>query len=489
MKKFLPAVLANLSAVLSEILLTSSAAWLITSAAPEPPLSTLSVGITLVRAAGISRAGLRYADRFLSHRVIFEMLDELREKLYRQAAEKLPLKSGILREGEFLRELTVTADTVKDFLPRVILPLATGFLTTVLMTGFLFGAIEKFAFVLPAIFFASIILSATFKFDEPDDSDYRSKISDFYSARDELKIYGTFPAVGRLNRAAEFFGKSQLDLNSRKIFFDTALKIFDFAGLSFILFKLCEKVGRIEFAVWIFVFLAIFEIYSAIPESVRLCKKIRSVNPDFTPEKKILPEEKSDCAVEFRDVNFGYIPENPIIKNFNLKIRRGEFLKIVGESGAGKTTLLYLMTKLFEPDKGIVLTQGKISAATFTNYIFSNSIRENFKIFVGETNEEKIREILKICLLENFDLDENIGEDGAKLSGGERGRLQIALALAKNPDIFVADEPTAGLDKKRAEILIRNLANDCTEKNRTFILITHDSTGTFSAKNFRTVKI
>ena len=108
MKKFLPAMLANLSAALSEILLMASAAWLIVSAALQPPLSALTVGITLVRTAGISRAALRYADRFFAHKTIFKFLDDLREKIFLQVAEKLPLKSGKIFEGELLHNLTVT---------------------------------------------------------------------------------------------------------------------------------------------------------------------------------------------------------------------------------------------------------------------------------------------------------------------------------------------------------------------------------------------
>ena len=99
LKKFLPALAANISAVLSEILLMASAAWLIASAALQPPLSALSVGITLVRTAGISRAVLRYFDRFLTHKIIFKFLDNLREKLFKSAAAKLPLKSGKSSEG------------------------------------------------------------------------------------------------------------------------------------------------------------------------------------------------------------------------------------------------------------------------------------------------------------------------------------------------------------------------------------------------------
>ncbi len=149
-------------------------------------------------------------------------------------------------------------------------------------------------------------------------------------------------------------------------------------------------------------------------------------------------------------------------------------MKITGESGAGKTTLLYLMTKIFQPTGGTVEVNGKIAAATSTNYIFSASIRENFEILHEKISEEKILSTLKLCQLENFDIDLPIGEDAAKLSGGERGRLQVALAMAGEPDILILDEPTAGLDKNLAAKLISAVVDDSRKKNRTLILITHD---------------
>ena len=178
-------------------------------------------------------------------------------------------------------------------------------------------------------------------------------------------------------------------------------------------------------------------------------------------------------AVEIKNLSFGY--DKNIFENFSLTIERGERLAIVGESGAGKTTLLYLLTKLFPPDEGTISLGGKISAATFTNYIFSASIRENFKMLHENISDEKIFSALKLCGLENFDIDAPIGEDGENLSGGERNRLLVALAVAKDAEILILDEPTASLDKIRAEKLIANLIDDAQKKNRTLIVITHDS--------------
>ncbi|MBQ7630991.1 MAG: thiol reductant ABC exporter subunit CydC, partial [Selenomonadaceae bacterium] len=187
-KKFLPAILSNLSATLAEILLMASSAWLIASAALHPPLSSLSIGITLVRAAGIFRAALRYADRFFSHKIIFKFLDELREKIFLDAASKLPLKSGRSSEGDLLHKLTVEADKAKDFLPRIVLPISTAALVTILLTFFLFQSIGMAALILPLNFFVVLILSIKFKSIDADDTAYREKILDFMDGRDELKI-------------------------------------------------------------------------------------------------------------------------------------------------------------------------------------------------------------------------------------------------------------------------------------------------------------
>ena len=484
MKKFLPAVLANLSAALSEILLMASSAWLIASAALQPPLSALSVGITLVRTAGISRAALRYADRFFAHKIIFKILDELREKIFLDAVSKLPLKDGRTREGELLRRLTVTADNAKDFLPRVVLPISTAALVTALLTFLLSQTIGLAALILPTNFLVVLILSTQIKFPPPDDSNYREKLLDFNDGRDELKIFGTIPAVNKLNRAAVNFGEENFQSTSREINFDTAIKIFNAAGTCALLYQISFHVDKIEFTVWALILISVTQLFGGkwSTDAVNNFKNFSYINEDTL--------RPAHYALRLNDVTFSYDDAQIIFKNFNLEVKRGEKLLITGESGAGKTTLLYLMTKLFTPDSGTVEVNGKIAAATSANYIFSESIRANFKIFHENISDEEILAALKICQLENFDINAPIGEDAANLSGGERGRLQIALTVAKNPDILILDEPTAGLNKNLAENLINVVVDNSTQNNRTLIIITHDAK-LFGAQleTFREIKL
>ena len=482
LKRFLPAILANVAAALSEILLMASSAWLIATAALHPPLSSLSIAITLVRTAGISRAALRYADRFISHKIIFKILDDLRGELYLRVAKILPMKSGRTHEGEFLHKLTVSADLLKDFLPRVVLPLSTAALLTILLTYFLQEPI------LPLIFIANIILAEQIDIKQADDSDYREKLLDFNDGRDELKIFGTEPAIKSLDKSAKSFGAENFRLISRQINFDTAFKVFNAAGFFFILLKVSAAVDTIGLTVWSLIFLTTLEIFAQIPSAIRTWKKIRRLKVEEIKRlkveeirrlrveeiKSLAPAQifKTDKAVEIKNLSFGYADEK-IFYDFNLTIERGEKIAIVGESGAGKTTLLYLLMKLFAPDSGSIAVGGKSSASTFTNYIFSASIRDNFKFLHENITDEEILAALNVVGLENFDINSPIGEDGVNLSGGERNRLQIALAIAKDAEILILDEPTAGIDKVRAEKLIESLIE--ATKNRTLIVINHDS--------------
>ena len=83
---------------------------------------------------------------------------------------------------------------------------------------------------------------------------------------------------------------------------------------------------------------------------------------------------------------------------------------------------------------------------------------------------------MRICQLDTLDLDRELGENGAKISGGERNRLQTALALAAKSDILILDEPTAGLDKSTATNLMNSILNEANLKGHTLILIAHDLT-------------
>jgi len=187
-----------------------------------------------------------------------------------------------------------------------------------------------------------------------------------------------------------------------------------------------------------------------------------------------------------------YVGGYPIkaLDNVSLKIKEGEFLSIVGPSGSGKSTLLAIMGCLDRPTKGKVYLFGKDISKLDDNqlsefrrkyigfifqqyYLFSylNAL-ENVQISLrisGNSNLEKAKE-----LLNKVGLGDRLYNYPNQLSGGQQQRVVIARALAKDPKLILADEPTANIDEKSANELLNILKKLNEEENRTIIIVTHD---------------
>lgn len=194
--------------------------------------------------------------------------------------------------------------------------------------------------------------------------------------------------------------------------------------------------------------------------------------------------------IRFKDVSFSYDDSHLILKNINLRINSGETIALVGPSGAGKTTLAYLIPRFFDPCDGKLELDGKdirsfsleslrnkIGMVTQDILLFNDSIKNN--ILYGDPNasENELNKSLEKSYLRDFVLnlpngvDTNIGEKGARISGGEKQRIAIARAILKNPPIMILDEATSSLDAE-SERLIQNAISELF-KDRTAIIIAH----------------
>lgn len=451
-------VAAALLALASSVILLTASAWLITKAAFKPPLSELAIGITAVRAAGIGRAVFRYIERLCVHSTALNSLNAIRLKLYRFAIENIPVKPGA-----FLHDLTVRADVQKDFLPRVVVPLLCLIVLNVIATAIIFQSIGLIALLLPIALFLTAIISKTVEETEINDGDYRQTLLDFNDGRDEIAIADSFDRVQSiLDKKAD-----ALSTNQNKIVnADSICALINAAALCVMLYELSARLDVIAFAVHLFLLLIVFENISTVPLAVRTWRKMH-----FVDDVKIknASAETTDKAIEIKNLSFDY-DGRTVLNDLSLTVNRADRIAIAGESGAGKTTLLFLLTGLLTPKKGTIAVGGSIAAATNSNYIFSGSIRENFLMLNPTVDEATMLDCLKLAQLEGFDLDGDIGLDGARLSGGQRCRLQTALALATRSDVLILDEPTAGLDRLMADRLIDALLT----LPQTLIVITHD---------------
>ena len=195
--------------------------------------------------------------------------------------------------------------------------------------------------------------------------------------------------------------------------------------------------------------------------------------------------------IEFHNINFDYNDENkPVLKNMNLIIAGGKMTSLVGHSGAGKTSILNLIPRFYDPKSGDIKIdnqsiyakrlsslRNEISLVSQETTLFDDSVLNNIKYANLDASEDEIRNAAKLSYCSEFietlpnKYDTLIGENGIRLSGGEKQRLSIARAILKKSKIILLDEATSSLDADTEE-KIQGALNYLT-KGRTTLVIAH----------------
>ncbi|MBU8871127.1 MAG: ATP-binding cassette domain-containing protein [Gemmatimonadales bacterium] len=194
--------------------------------------------------------------------------------------------------------------------------------------------------------------------------------------------------------------------------------------------------------------------------------------------------------VEFRNVDFSYLPGEPVLSDINLEVKPGEMVALVGSSGGGKSTLIDLIPRFYDPDAGQVMIDGNdltdlnlgslrstMGIVTQEVILFNDTVANNIAYGDLGVPSEKIIAAAKTANAHDFisrmplGYDTIIGDRGTKLSGGQRQRLSIARAILKDPTILLLDEATSALDTE-SELLVQE-AIDRLVQSRTTIVIAH----------------
>ncbi|MBL8993094.1 MAG: ATP-binding cassette domain-containing protein, partial [Spirochaetia bacterium] len=194
-------------------------------------------------------------------------------------------------------------------------------------------------------------------------------------------------------------------------------------------------------------------------------------------------------AVEFRKVGFTYPGANrPALVDFNLQVKPGQMIAVVGSSGSGKSTLLYLLPRLFLPNAGEIYFDGQAAAeiplsrlraamslVSQESLLFPGTIRENILYGKLDASDEAVREAARMADIHDFietrekGYETLVGERGLKLSGGQKQRLAIARAILRQPKILLLDEATSALDTE-SERAVQNALEGLVHRQSTFVV-------------------
>ena len=215
---------------------------------------------------------------------------------------------------------------------------------------------------------------------------------------------------------------------------------------------------------------------------------------DTTENKKIIliNPNKNQNLIDVNNISFKYANKNKVvIDNASLFVKKGQTVGIVGKTGAGKSTLMQILIGLLKPNSGNVFFedknisadlkgwQQKISYVSQSIFLFDETLKTNitFENDTTKINKENLEKAIEIAELKNKilslpkGLDENVGTDGIKLSGGEKQRIALARAIYKNKLIIFLDEFTSALDIDTENKIISNINNSF--KDKTLIIIAH----------------
>ena len=242
--------------------------------------------------------------------------------------------------------------------------------------------------------------------------------------------------------------------------------------LSFDMSYLGKMIAFMQYATQVIMsFLFLTMLFVLIPRTNVSAKRINEVL--VTKSKIVFPEKsldmpKSKTSVEFKNVSFGYkTTDGKILENINFIAEAGKTTAFIGSTGSGKSTLINLVPRFYDATEGQILINGveiqnyseadlinRIGLVPQKGYLFGGTVRSNILFGVENGSDEQMKKAAEVAQAAEFiekmpkKYDTEISEGGTNVSGGQRQRLSIARAVAKNPEIYVFDDAFSALDMK-----------------------------------------
>jgi ATP-binding cassette subfamily B protein len=234
-------------------------------------------------------------------------------------------------------------------------------------------------------------------------------------------------------------------------------------------------------------------VYAEMQQAVASAERFFSLldsKPEVVNRPGAVEADTMHGTIEFDNVTFYYQPEKPVLTNFNLTVKAGETIALVGPTGGGKSTIVNLLSRFYEPKAGVIRINGRdyteytlhaiharLGVVLQTPHLFSGTIRENIRYGRLEATDAEIEEAARLAGAHEFitalehGYDEPVGEGGVLLSVGQKQLISLARAILAQPDIFIMDEATSSVDTLTEALIQQGMEN--VMKNSTSFVIAH----------------
>jgi ATP-binding cassette subfamily B protein len=210
-------------------------------------------------------------------------------------------------------------------------------------------------------------------------------------------------------------------------------------------------------------------LFNLVPELSRISGSVERLR-EFEAFTSLRANINYSDTVRFEGVDFAYNEKN-ILQNLDFNIAGGEKILIVGPNGSGKTTLAHLIAGLLEPTSGTATTfsLGRVSAVIYPCDFIPGTVRDNLSFAGYDDDRKKMVE----NLARDFGLEKHLEKDPSELSAGQRKKLEIMMGLVKEADIYIFDEPLAGIDINSKEKVMAKIFEHTGSGDKALIIIMH----------------
>lgn len=518
-RRFALAAALGALAVGSAVALLATSGYLISQAALRPPILSLAVVITAVRAFGLARAVFRYAERLVSHDAALRLLRSLRVRFFQRLEPLVPSGLPGARTGDLLSRFVTDVDAVQHLYLRGLAPPLVALVVTA-------GSVTVAALLLPSaavwlavgLLLAALVLpaataalaSAAARRQAAARARLSTEVVELLEAAPELivheregeqlrRIAAADAKLGRITRTDALSGglaEGAVDVLTGL----TTLAVL-VVGITAVA---AGALPGVLLAAAALLATAAFEAVRPLPESARhlagtagaarrLLELTDREPPVRDPARPLPPPTGELLRVE--GVRVRYTPEGPwVLDGVDLELRPGRRVALVGASGAGKSTLAALLVRFRDPDAGHVTLDGHdltgyaqddvrrvVTLAGQQAHLFATTIGENVRLARPDAGQAEVEDALRRARALDWvaslpdGLDTDVGAHGALVSGGQRQRIALARALLAGASFLVLDEPAAHLDPDTAAELVGDLLEATTETG--LLLITHTMRG------------